>query len=888
MIITILLQAYNELTSGHLQRFVKWNLELGDHLVALDDQSTDGTFEFLSSEFDLVLRTKCRSFNSELYNKQLLLESAQAQFPETDWFLWLDADELLLMTRSELESLLVYADKLNHDSISLPLVNLWKSENYFRLDSKFDDLVNIRLWKNSDKLWYNPTPGLHQPLHPLGLNNTLPESRFRVLHFGFSSFDLIVQKFASYSKLGQRGRGLWRLVDESLLEVAPISSRFDSLGGRAANYFRDTMLSPAGTQSTIYDYVWAKRALDGNASTPSTKVTLISLIYSGVDWLEFQYGELLKLASELPPGEVEILFVANDASAAVIDFLDGNAIPYVFSPGKIDDAEWYINSVYRSYNYGVANAKGEYVLLTNSDMAYSEGFLYSMIIEADPNKYLVAKLIESGRLKPADSAVKKDLGKRIKNFKRREFTRIVNSSRKRSLENGGLYMPALVHRETFLKYGGYPEGNLRKNSLDNYIDGSAYEIAVQGEELVPGDQAFLQLLSKSSVVHKTNLNSFCYHFQEGEKTEFHPKVGSKIASGIAIANDRLIGINNEKTLWNFLIDDLGLSGLRVSKYELGTGTRWPYRFSSPTLYHKPSARLLFRNATFLRRMKGPWRQIVLVQDAVTNVSLLKNQTFARQNSAAEITNSEVFVNSLDFSPGHNQYLIPLPVDPQWETTSLAIEKKNGSAIRAIFIGAFNNTKGWPEVKLLVEKYADVEFLLVSKYADDDPGLEFKDGVNWKIKRNLSVEQLIKEVDKSDFMILGSPFESQCLVAIECALRNKPIVMKKTGLLSTFPSHDREKLGYFLDDLDEGLSAMLQMIRENPDNFQPREILEKYALDSTSLRKEWISILINELKMSFLPETPLSLVNSLKSKIPNRVKKPIRLVLNLFRSKPVGV
>lgn len=888
MIITILLQAYNELTSGHLQRFVKWNRELGNYLVALDDQSTDGTFEFLSSEFDLVLRTKCRSFNSELYNKQFLLESAQAQFPETDWFLWLDADELLLMTRSELESLLVYAEELDHDSISLPLVNLWKSENYFRLDSKFDDLVNIRLWKNSDELWYNPTPGLHQPLHPLGLNNTLPESRFRVLHFGFSSFDLIVQKFASYSQLGQRGRGLWRLVDESLLEVEPISSRFDSLGGRAADYFHGKLLSPVVTQSTIYDYVWAKRALDGNSSAPATKITLISLIYSGVDWLEFQYGELLKLASELPPGEVEILFVANDATAAVIDFLNANAIPYVLSPGRIDDAEWYINSVYRSYNYGVAKAKGEYVLLTNSDMAYSEGFLYSMIMEADPDKYLVAKLIESGRLKPAASAVKKNLGKRIEKFKRREFNKIVNSSRQRKLEDGGLYMPALVHRETFLKFGGYPEGNLRKKSLGDYVEGLPFEVAVQGEELVPGDQAFLCLLSKFSVEHKTNLNSFCYHFQEGEKTEYRPKAKSEIASGIAIANDRLIGINNEKTLWNFLIEDLELSGLSVFKHKLGTGTRWPYRFASPDLYHKPTARILFRNATFLRRIKGPWRQIVLVQDAVKNVGLLKNQTFARQHSAAEITNSETFVNNLDFPPGHNQYLIPLPVDPQWETASVSTKIKGDSPIRAIFIGAFNDTKGWQEVKLLVEKYTDVQFLLVSKYADDDSGLKFKDGVNWKIKRNLGVEELIKEVDQSDFMILGSPFESQCLVAIECALRNKPIVMKKTGLLSTFPSNDRKKLGCFLDDLDEGLSTVLQKIRENPDYFQPREILKKYALDSSSLRKEWMGILINELKLSFLPSTPQTKMNSFKKRMPNRIKKLIRLVLSLFRSKPDGV
>ena len=875
MIITILIQTYNELESGHLERFVEWNKELGDNLVALDDQSTDGTHGFLNKDFDLVIQTKVRSFNSELYNKQLLLDAAKSRFPETDWFLWLDADELLLLSRSELDSVILNAESSGHDSISLPLINLWKSEHYFRIDSKFDDLVNIRLWKNTDKLYYNPTPGLHQPLHPLGLTKTLKEERFKVLHFGFASFDLIVKKFTTYSNLGQRGQGLWRLVDESSLEVSRIDSRFDQLGSRINEYYRLRDDSPMVTKNTIYEYVWAARALNQNVPPAKTKITLISLIYSGVDWLAFQYGELLKLASELPPGEVEILFVANDANESVISFLESNGIPFIVSPGRKDANEWYINSVYRSYNFGVTHAKGEYVLLTNSDMAYSDGFLYSMIVESDPAVYLVGKLIESGRLKPAEAAIRKNLGKSLRNFRRGSFIKHASRIRKRGLESGGLYMPALLHKDTFIKFGGYPEGNLTKGTLDQYLLGLPFEFALLGDSLIPGDAAFIQLLKQSSIFHKTNLNSLCYHFQEGEKSEFNKRAVLDSPSGFAIANDRLIGINLERTLWNYLIDDLTALKFKVQTIALGTGRKVPYRFTSRSLYTKPKARVLFRNATFLRQIRGSWRQIVLVQDSVSNKKILRNQNLARSKSAAEITNSQVFIGSPQGGLSPHQYLMPLPIESAWDNFSGERNIILGSRIRAIFIGAFNETKGWELIRPLVEKYQSIDFLLVSKYADDSSGLDSDIGENWEIKRNLSTQELIHEVDNSNFLILGSPFETQCLVAIECALRNIPVLMQPTGLLATLPAHDRENLGIFTTDLEAGLIQMVGSLKKEGNTFKPREILKKYGLDNEGLRKEWLEILVSELRLSFIPKTPVPLINHVKRKTPKRLKQALR-------------
>ena len=232
---------------------------------------------------------------------------------------------------------------------------------------------------------------------------------------------------------------------------------------------------------------------------------------------------------------------------------------------------------------------------------------------------------------------------------------------------------------------------------------------------------------------------------------------------------------------------------------------------------------------------------------------------------------------LSFPPGHHQYLLPLPIESSWESPTVNVGGSEDYLIRAIFIGAFNETKGWDQVKPLVEKNKSIHFLLISKYADDESGFTSDIGSNWEVKRNLGTIELIREVDNSDFLILGSPFETQCLVAIECALRDVPVLMRPTGLLATLPSEDRERVGIFTTNLDEGFSQMIQMLVNHPDFFNPREIIKKYALDNVGLRKEWIDILVGELQQSFIPPVPVTFYNKVKTRIPKRIKSFIRKI-----------
>jgi len=534
LIITALLQMHNELESGHLERFIKWNLCLYDNLIVLDDSSTDNSAEFIEPYADLMIKNSVNSFRSELLNKSIMLNKALEYFPNTDWFLWLDADELILDSRFDIENLLIESSKSNYDGIQLGLVNLWKSENRYRIDSGFNNVKNVRFWKNNGKLKFEQKNGLHNLMHPQGIRKIRTYEYLKVLHFGFSSVSYIANKYAVYRSNGQRGKNLWRLIDESSVQLKEIEDQEQFLGSRFRNFYSGIWVPKVVDKKlSLNEYVDIADSLNLKIKTKPV-VTLVSLIYSGIDWLEFQYGELLKLKNEFGPGEVEILFIANDPNQDVVDFLKMNLIPFKVAPGKKSQDECDINSVYRAYNFGVQESKGEYVLLVNSDMAYAPGFLYNMMQYRSEKKYLVGKLIESGRLKPASSAIKSNLGRKLTNFKRFKFYKLALRIAQNSISEGGLYMPCLVNRRVFLNNGGFPEGNLKANTLDNFLKSKKFEPGVVGESVLPGDAAFIKFLQQNGIEHATVNNAIAYHFQEGEKSEYSSKINSRVNTGIKI------------------------------------------------------------------------------------------------------------------------------------------------------------------------------------------------------------------------------------------------------------------------------------------------------------------------------------------------------------------
>jgi hypothetical protein len=300
-VLTLLLVCRNEEKLEYFAEFLSQNLLLFDNLLAYDDDSSDLTVDKLQNNGFQVIKGDYSKFKNELFIRHNLVQEAKLRFPLTDWFVILDADELLLASRSELENIISEAEYRGCTGVSFHLVNTWKSRTQFRKDELFDKVRKIHAWKNLEYLEFSNDSGLHRELHPVNLNRILYQERLVIVHLGFSSEELIARKFISYKKLGQRGRLLWRLLDERALKTGEIKSLGSKLGERASTWLASQEFVNV-EKTSLFEYLWKAKRIEKELIPNYDKgplVTLICLIYQGLDWLEFAYGELLLLQSEL-------------------------------------------------------------------------------------------------------------------------------------------------------------------------------------------------------------------------------------------------------------------------------------------------------------------------------------------------------------------------------------------------------------------------------------------------------------------------------------------------------------------------------------------------------------------------------------------------------------
>lgn len=214
MKISAFIQAYNELSSGHLTRCLD-NVSLwSDDIFIYDDCSTDGSQDVYlkyTKEKNIILG-KERSFKREQFNKAKLLDLTLEGNP--DWIFWIDADAIpdrTLTTR--LKDILSELNSLNVDGVVCHNLNLWRHPAFYRLDDQFNSYNPLCLWKNNGSLKYSPTDGLHGQLFPNGMSRVVKVD-LNLLHYGFASEKWIVDKYNLYKSLGQTGWALNRLVTE--------------------------------------------------------------------------------------------------------------------------------------------------------------------------------------------------------------------------------------------------------------------------------------------------------------------------------------------------------------------------------------------------------------------------------------------------------------------------------------------------------------------------------------------------------------------------------------------------------------------------------------------------------------------------------------------------
>ena len=214
------------------------------------------------------------------------------------------------------------------------------------------------------------------------------------------------------------------------------------------------------------------------------------LVYRDPSWLAFALEGLAWSRNETP---YRIFVLGNDAE------------PSVVSTGRLDSeirsntaGEHYLKSVYRAWNACVQQAQTELVCLMNSDMAVSDYWLDELVgaYQSDYKILPCSLLVESGRIPSAMPEYVRNFGLTREEFDADGWKAHADGIRKRGeTEPGRLYMPCLFERSTFMRLGGYPEGN---------------------PEGTTGDKDLFSRFASDGYRHLTALGSVVYHVQEGE------------------------------------------------------------------------------------------------------------------------------------------------------------------------------------------------------------------------------------------------------------------------------------------------------------------------------------------------------------------------------------
>jgi len=246
------------------------------------------------------------------------------------------------------------------------------------------------------------------------------------------------------------------------------------------------------------------------------EVSIVCLIYKSKELAEALYESVLKYTPKLATGQAEFLFVANDPTEEVVEYLKLKSIPYYINTNShlTEDelfqegfgAPEYMRRVYQGYNFGVLRAKGQKVVLINSDNFFSEDWLENLLKYSDYKKVVCSTLVEPGQRNVGifPFAIEKDFGRNLQDFKENKFQEFAQTISTTGFTSGGAYMPCLLYKDVAIMAGLYPEGNIAGKSF--------------GEVSRFGDEYFYDRLKEFGIEHITAKDSIVYHLKEGEKS----------------------------------------------------------------------------------------------------------------------------------------------------------------------------------------------------------------------------------------------------------------------------------------------------------------------------------------------------------------------------------
>jgi glycosyltransferase involved in cell wall biosynthesis len=812
--IVCITQIYNELRNGNLERFVKYVPPLVDALVVYDDASTDGSYEYMLNHTPHVIRGLRNDFVNEISHKKLMLDTALRLGP--DFIMYLDADEVFTAnTRSRFQDLCAYCVEDQIDGLSFHELNLWRSKSWRRVDSQYDDGWFVRLWRVTPDMNYGEVkPGLHQLLYPPTVRRIERVDDVQVIHYGFASERALAHKYLVYKSHGQQGWALDRLIDEQTLELEKVPQELFPEG----LYVDDPQPQPFDLEDAL---IYVDRYRE-EVFKPG--ISVICLIYKSVKWLKFIYEQVLRYVDLR---DKEFFFVANDADEAVLCYLRNHYIPHVvWNNSSEQRQEWYINNVYRAWNYGAQVARGDYLLFINSDMAFAPAWFERLFEKLDGHNCVASRLVESGKMPSGKYGISRDFGRVAEAYDESGFLKYVQSVAEHSIADGGLFMPLLIRREDFWKVGGYPEGNIMPGSdIFNPV------IAQRGEPCVSGDVVLMEKLASVGIRHQTAFDSVVYHFQCGEMDEKESNSSDKQGPSVIFCVHSFANAGADEPWWTFLCQSLP-SAARVDEDAVGENGRFEKKARVYIREHYPHSKVIVQDATSIDIIDPDRFTIVVLQDDLRRMGRLSRRQEENLRCAQIIVSNSHFT-----AASYREYdiqIIPIGVDDSLfhPMDRSALRKQLGfpDGTIGIFVGDFSEVKGWSKVCKLVEKRRDIFWILVSK------GTNSYVAPNVRSYNRVSQVELAKLLNCANFFIVGSPVETQCLAAIEACMCNVPIVMRNVGIFSDWSIQDKARVGYFGEDFEQGIEQVLEQ------TLQPRALMLEKGLTVSGMLRKWEHLL----------------------------------------------
>jgi hypothetical protein len=316
-------------------------------------------------------------------------------------------------------------------------------------------------------------------------------------------------------------------------------------------------------------------------------------------------------------------------------------------------------------------------------------------------------------------------------------------------------------------------------------------------------------------------------------------------SKILICNDFVCGIGGEEVMWNFLCDQIdGAIGLD-SRTVNCSNQHLAHLLDECIKQEHSDGRIIIQNATFMGfiDMDKHRRTIVYLQDNLRLMNRIDPQQEQNLHLAdVRVCNSRLTAMSY---PEYKFEIIPIGVNEVLFCPTpfkKAMRGKYNLTLTGkigIFVGALNNVKGWKEVHRIIENHPEIFFLIVSKHADESHNTP-----NSLTFNQINQKNLAELLQCSDFFILGSPVETQCLAAIEACLCGVPVIMKPTGIFMDFSVEDRAKCGFFGENLETFIDPMFEKLSNPEKTLFPRETVLKNDLSINGMITKWKRLIEN--------------------------------------------